>query len=263
MTFDRIKRKILTPPGAQNLVRLIELDDEVKTISKIADFALAIPPFNYVPAVKMCKDRVALNLSLSTALAAVAKAGAPEGRQYNADLVEAFYRYEEVRRYSDGLVVENYNGQYRISREILVPTNPTFTVVENGKQVPVILCGWKDFSLTRSQLRMWMTMLESGLFSFGDYRHSPAEVILFPECDADEQGGKVRLPQVIRRGEIELFNESDMREIAAMYARAQTAAMPIAEAKWLEREKRKSPPVPPPHHPDQSDDDSDQPDLFL
>ena len=107
-----------------------------------------------------------------------------------------------------------------------------------------------------------MTMLESGLFSFGDYRHSPAEVVLFPESDAPGHEPKVRHPMVIERGKIDLFSESDMREIAAMFARAQAAAMPIAEAKWQERQERKAPVDQPNQRPGISEGDHDQPDLF-
>ncbi len=57
----------------------------------------------------------------------------------------------------------------------------------------MVLCGWKDFSLTRDQIRLWMTLLESGLFSYSDYRSSPAEVVLFPEVEISE-GLDARMP---------------------------------------------------------------------
>ena len=260
MSFNRIKNKILRPPAAHNFVRLLDVDDEAKTTSNIARFALAIPPFNYVPAVKMCHDKVSVGLALATALKAVAGKGAPEGRQYNADLVRAFYAYDEVRGYSRCRYVESYSGQYRVARHISVPTAATFTIIENDKQTPVILCGWKGFGLTRTQVRVWMTMLESGLFSYADYRHSPAEVVLFPEVETRPNEPAERKPLVLRRGEIELFSEADMREIAAMFARAQASAMPIAESLWNERERKKVPPAP--ASVDEVHEGDNQPDLF-
>ncbi len=234
MTFESIKRKIKNPPAAQNLVRLIDIIDEGKTTKNIANFALSIPSFNYIPGTKMCVEKVKMNVDLDTALTAVSNVGAPAGRKHNADFVRAFYDYDLVRQYSSLKTVENYDGFYRISRDIKVPTTPTFTVIEGGKQVPVVICGWKDLSLDRNKLKMWMTMLESGLFSFGDYRNSPAEIRIFPEIEMSN-GNWVRKPYVLNRGDIECFTESQMRDIVAMYARAQEAAMPIAEAKWNER----------------------------
>jgi hypothetical protein len=234
MTFESIKRKIKNPPAAQNLVRLIEIDDEAKTTRNIANFALSIPSFNYIPGTKMCVEKVRMNLDLATALIAVSNVGAPAGRAHNADFVRAFYEYDIARRYSSLKSVENYQGMYRISRDINVPTTPTFTVIDEGKQIPVVVCGWKDLPLDRSKLKMWMTMLESGLFSFGDYRHSPAEIRIFPEVEMSD-GSWVRKPYILNRGDIECFTELQMRDIVAMYARAQAAAMPMAEAKWNER----------------------------
>jgi hypothetical protein len=78
-------------------------------------------------------------------------------------------------------------------------------------------------------------MLDSGLFSFADYRTSPWEVVLFPEHDTPD--GLVRCPRVIRSGEYNLLSERDLRELAAMYARAQKEAMPLAREIWEKREK--------------------------
>ena len=237
MKFESIKRKIKKPPAVQNLVRLIDVEDEVKTISNVANFALSIPSFNYVSGMKMCVDRVRLGLDLPTALAAVEKSGAPAGRPHNAAFVKAFFEYDNARFYSSLRCIDSYHGQYLVSRDINVPTAPTFTVIENGKQVPVVLCGWKDLKLADSQLKMWMTMLESGLFSYGDYRHSPAEVLIFPEQQVGEE--IARKPYLVKRGDIECYSDQEMRDIVAMYARAQEAAMPIAEARWIEREERR------------------------
>jgi hypothetical protein len=232
MKFSSIKKKIQTPPAAQNLVRLIDINDELKTTMNVANFALSIPSFNYLSGTKMCIDRVRMRLDEDTALAAVERSGAPAGRSHNSDFVKAFFEYDRTRGYSDQRHIDSYHGQYRVSRDINVPTVPTFTIIENGKQVPVVLCGWKDLRLEESQLKMWITMLESGLFSYGDYRHSPSEVLIFPE---DEK--LMRQPLLIERGDIECFSDTEMREIVAMYARAQEAAMPIAEAKWYDREQ--------------------------
>jgi hypothetical protein len=235
MSFERIERKIERPPSAHNVAGLLDPSCELKTTNNIAKFAVSIPSFNYVSGITVCKDRVALGIDLKTGLNAVATSGSPAGREQNASLVRAFFDYDSLRGYSKLRVIDGYDGQFKISRKISVPTVSTFTVLEHGKQVPVVVCGWKKFPLRRDQIRAWVTMLDSGLFSYADYRNSPWEILLLPESE----GGCGRSPLLIHRGEYELFSESDMRELAAMYARAQIAAMPIAREIWERRELKR------------------------
>lgn len=237
MGFERIEKKVIRPPGAHNVARLLDPDSELKTAENIARFALSIPAFNYVGGLKVCRDRVALGITLETAVKAVRNSGAPSGRDQNEKLVQAFFAHDELRRYSELPVLDSYRGQFMISREIAVPTAPTFTVYEKGNQVPVVVCGWKTFALRRDQIRAWLSMLESGLFSYVDYRYSPWEVLLLAESGYPDD--LCRRARVIRRGEYNLFTESDLRELATMYARAQRAAMPVARELWEKREQRR------------------------
>ena len=78
-------------------------------------------------------------------------------------------------------------------------------------------------------------MLESGLFSFADYSGSPWEVVILSERETGT--GLMRMPTVIKAGDYQLFSAADLRELAAMYARAQKAAMPLARALWEKREE--------------------------
>jgi hypothetical protein len=235
MTFDRIERKIERPPAAHNVAGLLDPSCEIKTTHNIARFAVSIPAFNYVSGMTVCKDRVALGINLETGLTAVEHSGSPAGRAQNASLVRAFFEYDKQRGYSKLRVIDGYEGHFKISRKIWVPTVPTFTVLEHGKQVPVVVCGWKKFSLRKDQIRAWLTMLDSGLFSYADYRKSPWEVLILPESQDEGERSAVR----IRPGEYELFSERDMRELAAMYARAQIAAMPLAREIWERREEKR------------------------
>jgi hypothetical protein len=235
MKFEQVEKKIQNPPAAHNVARLLDPDSEIKTTLNIARFAVSIPSFNYLVADAMIKDRVALKLELETAVAATRTKGAPSGRNQNESLVRAFFAYDELRGYSNARVVDPYKGSFRISRSITVPTPPTFVILENGKQVPVVICGWKNFSLKREQIRVWVSMLDSGLFSFADYLDAPWEIALFPEQDTSD--GCTRFPKIIRPGDYALMRPSDLSELSAMYARAQKAAMPIAREMWEKRER--------------------------
>lgn len=259
MKFEQIRRKIEHPPAAQNFARLNEPGDVPKTALLIVEFALGIPSFNYMPGTTACCDKVKLQLDLATALKSVRSCGAPAGREHNAEFVKAFYAHDEERGYSNSKVIDSYDGRYLISRSVHVPTRPTFTLFENGNQVPIILCGWKEFKLTRDQIRLWMTLLESGLFSYADYKLSPAEVVIFPSMEIESKIF-ARRPLIIRRGDYELFSEQRMREFAAQYVEAQEMALPIAAERWNERERKRQ--EKDRFKPKTDDRDIDHPDLF-
>ena len=238
MKFEQVEKKVINPPAAHNVARLLEPDSETKTVENIANFALSIPAFNYLPAQAVIRDRVALGIDLDTGVKTVRQAGAPSGREHNETLVRAFFIHDDSRKYSDARVVSSYVGQFKISRDISVPTSATFTILENGKQVPVVLCGWKSFGLRREQIRAWLSMLDSGLFSFADYADSPWEVLIMAE--QDQPDGLIRMPRTISRGEYKLFSASELRDLAMMYAAAQKAAMPLARELWEKREQARS-----------------------
>lgn len=78
-----------------------------------------------------------------------------------------------------------------------------------------------------------MTVLETGLFSYADYRRSPGRMVLFPINSEDE-----RAPLVVTRGDYEMLSASELRDQSALYIEAQTA-LPIAEQLWHEREAKR------------------------
>lgn len=237
LTLDSVLRKVAHPPAPQNWVRLIVPGDLIHTAKNIANFALGVPEFNYVVGSKMCHDRVRNQLDLSTALKACAKYGAPAGREQNAKFVEAFYAFDEKRRYSDARYFDSYNGFFPTSREVKIPTKPTFTIIENKKQVPVVLCGWKTVPLDFTQRKIVSTVYESGLFSFGAYRHSPGEIVFFPEFETEH--GCVRFPEVWHRGEFGLLTANEIRDLLEFYALAQEEAIPIIRDKWAQKEEKR------------------------
>lgn len=237
-SFDQIKRKVMRPPSAQNWTRLNAFGDLKRTTLLIANFAVSVPPFNYNPAVGACKHKVELGLDLDTAIKSVQRSGAPAGRERNESLVRAFYDYDGERQYGSKGFAESFeDGAFRVSREVRVPTKPTFTVRNSGLLCPVLICGWQDFPFDLTHTRLFMTVLELGLFSFADYRHSPAEVALFP---MDGEGNdRKRFPKILMRGDYELLSERQLREQSELYIEAQAAALPIAEDVWRKREENR------------------------
>lgn len=237
LTLETVLRKVAHPPAPQNWVRLIVPNDLLATSKKIAAFALGVPDFNYVVGTKMCHDRVRNKLDLDTALKACARFGAPAGREQNASFVKAFFAFDELRRYSDARYFDSYSGFFPMSREAKIPTKATFTVIENKKQVPTVLCGWKSIPLDFGQRRIVATVYDSGLFSYGPYRHSPGEIVFFPEFETGD--GYLRMPEVWHRGDYALLSNAEIRELLEFYALAQQEALPLIKEKWFKKEQQR------------------------
>lgn len=235
-TLEGVLKKVKNPPAPQNWVRLISPNDIPHTAKNIANFAFSIPAFNYSVGSKMCHDRVKLGLVLPTALRACAQFGAPAGREQNANFVKAFYKHDEGRRYSDGRYFDSYEGFFPISRDVKIPTKATFTIIEDRRQVPVVLCGWKSIPLDTTQRRIVATLYESGLFSYGQYRHSPSEIVFFPEFETEL--GPERLVEVWQRFDYASLSNAEIRDLLELYALAQEEAIPIIHDKWSDKQRR-------------------------
>ncbi|MDO9487662.1 MAG: hypothetical protein Q7J32_04750 [Sphingomonadaceae bacterium] len=252
-SLDTVLAKLDRPPAAQNWVRLNEFGDELKTAKRIADLALGMPPFNYIPSIVAIADAIRIGLARETAIKMVERAGAPAGREQNAAVVRAFYEHDEVRGYSRLKTVDNYQGYFLISREIRVPMRPAVTVIDKGHQVPVIFCGWKSVPLDLNQRRLLMTVLENGLFSFTDYMDSPGEVVFYPEGESFK-GERQREPEVWHRGDYQLLSNAELREQVASYMQARELARMIIAQRWAQKRERQRdeqvPAVVEPSHPD-------------
>jgi hypothetical protein len=100
-----------------------------------------------------------------------------------------------------------------------------------------VLCGWKTVPLDFAQRKIISTVYESGLFSYGAYRHSPGEIVFFPEFETEQ--GLRRFPEVWRRGEFGLLSSSEIKDLLEFYALAQEQAVPIIHEKWAQKERKR------------------------
>ena len=200
-------RRLDRPPAGHNWVRFV-WDSPEKTAKAILSFLKGIPPFTYRPGSRAIKDRVELGIDLATAVKLVTEHGPPAGRLQNREFVEAFFQYDEVRRYSSSNPVEFENGLFRVSREISVPIAPLSVIRERGKFVPLFACGWSSNPLSVLQRRLLMTIIDDAFLSLTDYQNSPAEILFFPKGFGDEKDKRV--PELWTRGDYELLSRHEL-----------------------------------------------------
>jgi hypothetical protein len=207
--FEKALKKLDRPPSAVNWVRFA-FDTPHACSKAMLSWAFGMPRFTYQPAQVGCKDRIELGIDRHTALNICVRRGSPAGREANASLVEAFFDYDEVRRFSASNPIGFERGFFRISRDIVVPVSPLSVIRERGRFLPIFLCGWANLPLTRFQRRLLMTLYEDAFLSLTDFHGSSAEVLFFPQLLID--GEKVRQPEVWQRGDYDLLSGAELSE---------------------------------------------------
>lgn len=207
--FLKALKKLDRPPSAGNWVRHV-LETPEHSGRAMVSWALGIPPFTYQTGQTAIKDRIELGIDRPTAHNVCLRKGAPAGRDANLSFVDAFFDYDELRRFSAANAIGFDRGQFRVARDITVPVTPLSIIREKGRFVPIFVCGWTTLPLNRFQRRLLVTLYDDAFLSLTDFSDSPAEMLFFPYTTIE--GRKVRQPEVWRRGDYQLLSTTELDE---------------------------------------------------
>jgi len=227
-------RKVDHPPAAINWVRLNDASPPV-IAKRIFRFALSPPRWSYRAANAAAHDRIAFGLDRETARKMALTKGNPLGRPHNLSLVDAFYDYDSQRQYSGRPVyAEGLTEYFKLNQDLWLPVKPLVIVAEDGKLVPVFLCGWSELSLTLFQRRLYMSIVEDAFFSLTDFQQSPGEFLFFPKEGIGKE--KHRAPEIWHRGDYDLLTQEQLQEQVTIYLEARD----IARLAMIEELKRRA-----------------------
>lgn len=252
----KVLRKLDRPPSGPNWVRFI-YDDVLRTAKAILRFAKGQPPFSYQAAYAAIKDRIELLIELDAAVRVATSKGAPAGWTQNKELVEAFFEYDQRRKFSASNAIGFDREYFKVSRDVVVPVAPISVIREKGKFVPVFICGWADNPLLLSQRRLLATITDDAFLSLTDYQKSPSEYLFFPRDK--EVGESKRQPEVWSRGDYDLLSKSELDQCLEVFVLAreiarQTLLQEIEELRAKERAERAKAPT--------ESTKTEEPDLF-
>ena len=215
-------RKLDNPPSAINWTRLNDTDP-TKTAKRIVDFVLRPPTWSYRPASSAIHDRIALGLDRETAQKMATVSGNPIGRPHNLSLVDAFYDYDAERVYTGRRIYgDGFTEYFKLSQDLWVPVKPLVVIVQNGRLIPIFLCGWSDLNLTLFQRQLFMTVVEDAFFTLTDFQEAQGEFLFFPQHGKGEI--RKRTPEIWRRGEYPLLSPAQLQEQAQIYLEAREIA---------------------------------------
>jgi hypothetical protein len=227
----KVLRKLDYPPAGPNWVRFI-FDNVERTAKAMVSFAKGQPPFGYQPAYCAIKDRIELGIDLDAAIKVATGKGAPAGWVQNRHLVEAFFEYDEIRKYSASNPIAFDKELFRVSREVAVPIAPVSIIRERGKFVPVFVCGWTTNPLLLLQRRLLVTIYEDSFFSLTDYQDSPGELLFFPKNDlltSEIKNANLRESEIWRRGDYDLLSRADLDQCVEIFALAREMARQVLQ----------------------------------
>lgn len=222
--LSEVLRKLDRPPAGPNWVRFVSENPE-RTMKAILSFAKGIPPFTYRPGYASIKDRIELGLDKGSAVRNAQIKGSPAGRLQNKNLVEAFFKYDEERKYSAANPIEFDVGFFRVSRDVGIPVAPLSVIREKGVFVPIFVCGWNSVPLSLTQRRLLMTIYEDAFLSLTDFQKSPAEVLFFPSEEID--GVPKRSAEVWKRGDYALLSQVELDRCLENFVLGREAAREV------------------------------------
>ena len=147
------------------------------------------------------------------------------------DFVNAFYDFDEIRKYSGLPSFDEYVAPYRLSREIKIPVKPLIVISEGGVLIPIFVVGWATMPLIEFQRRLLMTVFEDAVFSLTDFQNSPGEFVSFPRLQQSNSGS--RTPEVWRCGDYTLLSEKEIKDKTEIYLHALSRAKSILSEKQV------------------------------
>lgn len=237
--YGKLLQKLDRPPSGLNWVRFIQ-PDPASTAKEVLRFLYGGVTFTYQPSYAAIKDGIELGISRDTAIEVARKKGAPKGRVYNQELIEAFYSYQSERNYQPTGNLQFNRELFRISRDLTVPVSPLSVIRENGRFVPIFLCGWAKLKLSERQRRLYVTICEDAFLSLTDFQGSPAEFLFFPRFGKNQP----REPEIWRRGDYAQLSDSELRDCVENYLAArEIVRVTLKEARERTAERRSSSPT--------------------
>lgn len=222
--YNKVLAKLDRPPSGPNWVRFVHRG-VASTTKSIVSFAKGIPQVTYASGNAAIRDRIQLGIDRETAIKMTQRSGSPKGRRPNAEFVNAFYDYDEIRGYPSNSYIEFEKEWFRVSRDVKVPVSPLSVIREKGQFVPIFVCGWSELTLSEFQRRLLVTICEDAFLSLTDFQNSPAEYLFFPKVDNGEE--KVRAAEVWQRGDYTLLTDAELNEAVQIFLQSRDDARKI------------------------------------
>lgn len=214
--------KIDRPPTVENWSRFQQPDIN-STARKIFSFLKGGPRWGYQPSRKVVQYHFEDGIDRETGHKVIAQAGSPLGRFYNSELVDSFFDHVEAHPIKGIAAFSEFSTAFPISREIAIPVKRIAVVRDEGKFCPIFLCPWSSIGFDKFQSSLFMTVLESSVFTLTDFQDANGKVLFFPKQEVSK-GVFKRKAVVWSRGDKQLLSKGELEEQIQIFAKSKDLA---------------------------------------
>jgi hypothetical protein len=105
-------------------------------------------------------------------------------KEAGKEILPLFFEFANEARLDGLSAFKGFSSPYpigRVNNETLsIPVTPTFTILQNGKLVPVFVIGWATMPLNDYQKRLLSTIIHDAILTQQDFLGSDALIVCTP-----------------------------------------------------------------------------------
>jgi hypothetical protein len=213
-------KRLLNLPSVVNWARHNKrrLDD---TRRRLLAFAIRPPRHTLQPIAKLCAKLAAREIGPDEALRQAVDIPAPITRLAAQEIIPAFAREAELRKFEAARELGGFELPYPIGRGpdgnlMLVPIRPSFVLIEGDRLKPVFLIGWATLNLDDYQKQLISSIIFRSLLTHQYFLGSDAEMLCFPRI----RGTKERYPRSWTARSYDTLSEGQLTEQFDRYSLA-------------------------------------------
>lgn len=177
--LSAIMAKLKQPPSVPNWTRYNHPSVPM-TRKAIVSFALGFPTHSLFSIYPVIGDMITFGTSEADALKGIERHDNPRVRQLGKEIIQAFAAFLRTDKLEGIRIFEDFSGQFRVARDIVVPVTPTFIILENGLPTPVFFIGWTTMPFSDRQKRLLTTAIDDAVLSFGDFKGARGHIFCAP-----------------------------------------------------------------------------------
>jgi hypothetical protein len=177
--LDSIIAKLKQPPSVPNWIRYNH-PSVAMTRKAIVSFALGFPNHSLFAIYPIIGDMITFGTSEADALRGIQNHDNPKVCQLGREIIQAFAAFLRKEKITGIRIFEDFSGQFRVARDIVVPVTPTFVILENGLPTPVFFIGWTTMPFSDRQKRLLTTAIDDAVLSFSDFKGARGHIFCAP-----------------------------------------------------------------------------------
>jgi hypothetical protein len=181
--IEEVIRRLRRPPSVANWVRH-NFKRSDRTRRGLLNFAKAPPLYSLSDIYGICGAIVTDQLSFHQAMRCLEGVKDKRAKEAGKEIVPLFHKFAQEAQLDGLAAFKGFSSPYPIGRAnnetLSIPVTPTFTILNEGKLVPVFVIGWASMPLNDYQKRLLSTIIHDAILTQQDFIGSDALIVCTP-----------------------------------------------------------------------------------